>query len=285
MGALEQHLVALGFSEYEARAWVGLARHGPLTGYELAKRTGVPRANVYAVLSRLEQRGAVVRAVTPDGQRYAAIPGGELLRRLAEDVDRHLEAAAAALAGLGAPREEALLWNVQGRAAALAHAREQVRASRTTLWIANAPPEAAELGEEIRHAHSRGVHVETLCLDACPQECGGCKGTVYRYRVPPERGGRWLVVVRDGEELFAAEIRGDGECAGVRTTNPLFVQLVTWYMRYSAALGRALEEVGIPREEMTSVEGVLKQFRRRGQAPRWLEHLGRVLRRGSAEGR
>lgn len=265
--------MALGFSEYEARVYLGLARHGPLTGYELAKRTGVPRANVYAVLQRLEERGAVVRAATPEGYRYSAVPSREMLGRLALQVHRHLEATEAALARMTPPRDEALLWNVSGYSTALEHARGQVVASRRTLWIANSPPEAAQLSHEVQDALARGVHVETLCWDACPEECGACGGVVYRYRVPPERPSRWLVLVRDEEELFAAEIEPDGEAAGVRTCNRLFVDLVTWYMRYSVALGRALEQVGVPREAMASPERVLRRLRDQGRAPGWLRHL------------
>ena len=47
-------LLQLGFSEYEARAYLALLQRNPLNGYELAKVSGLPRANVYAVLQKLE---------------------------------------------------------------------------------------------------------------------------------------------------------------------------------------------------------------------------------------
>ena len=47
-------LQQLGFSEYEARAYLALLQRNPLNGYELAKVSGLPRANVYAVLQKLE---------------------------------------------------------------------------------------------------------------------------------------------------------------------------------------------------------------------------------------
>jgi len=50
-------LQQLGFSEYEARAYLALLQRNPLNGYELAKVSGLPRANVYAVLQKLEDRG------------------------------------------------------------------------------------------------------------------------------------------------------------------------------------------------------------------------------------
>src|SRR5215208_8334913 len=76
-------LQELGFSEYEARAYLALLQRNPLNGYELAKVSGLPRANIYAVLQKLEERGAAVRLDLPNGTRYAPIAPAELTRRLA----------------------------------------------------------------------------------------------------------------------------------------------------------------------------------------------------------
>ena len=76
-------LQQLGFSEYEARAYLALLQRNPLNGYELAKVSGLPRANVYAVLQKLEDRGAVVRLDMPSGARYAPVTPTELTQRIA----------------------------------------------------------------------------------------------------------------------------------------------------------------------------------------------------------
>jgi sugar-specific transcriptional regulator TrmB len=67
-------LQRLGFGEYEAKAYIALLQRSPLTGYELAKVSGLPRANVYAVLPKLEEKGAVLRVDTPAGPRYSPVP-------------------------------------------------------------------------------------------------------------------------------------------------------------------------------------------------------------------
>src|SRR6266542_3193328 len=60
-------LQQLGFSEYEARAYLALLQRNPLNGYELAKVSGLPRANVYAVLQKLEDRGRSFASTHPTG--------------------------------------------------------------------------------------------------------------------------------------------------------------------------------------------------------------------------
>ena len=39
-------LVKLGFSEYEAKAYIALLGKSPVSGYELAKQSGVPRSMI-----------------------------------------------------------------------------------------------------------------------------------------------------------------------------------------------------------------------------------------------
>src|SRR6476620_634079 len=92
-----QILKRLGFREYEARAYTALLKsspmRGPMSGYELAKLSGIPRANVYDLLPRLEERGAVVRVDSPSGARYSAVPTSQLMPRLADRFNDDLAAA------------------------------------------------------------------------------------------------------------------------------------------------------------------------------------------------
>ena len=54
---LVERLIRLSFSQYEARAYVGLLVHGEQTGYRLAKLTGVPQPKIYETLHRLVDTG------------------------------------------------------------------------------------------------------------------------------------------------------------------------------------------------------------------------------------
>ena len=47
-----QILQRLGFGDYEARAYTALLQRSPMTGYEIAKLSRIPRANVYDILPR-----------------------------------------------------------------------------------------------------------------------------------------------------------------------------------------------------------------------------------------
>src|SRR3954454_3572677 len=72
-------LQRIGLNKYEAEAYLALLADGPLTGYELGKRSSVPLSKSYEVLERLARRG------------LALVQPGEPARYLADRAERFLE--------------------------------------------------------------------------------------------------------------------------------------------------------------------------------------------------
>ncbi len=81
MERLLQHLRNLGFTEMEAKVMVELSRQNAASGYEVAKRLGASRSNVYAALQRLAGQG-YLRASAGEPVRYSMLPPGELTRMI-----------------------------------------------------------------------------------------------------------------------------------------------------------------------------------------------------------
>jgi sugar-specific transcriptional regulator TrmB len=243
-------LQQLGFTEYKARANVALLQRSPLNGYELAKESGLPRANIYTVLQRLEERGAVVRQDTPSRARYRAVAPRELTGRIGGQIQANLARAEQALGELASPPEDRNVWNMRDYPALVEHARTLVNAAQIQLLVAISPEEAHALADFFVAAQVREVRLVTLCTAACPSECGSCRGQIYKYRVTPEQRSRWLMVVADAAEIVAGEIDDTAATRAIRTTQPLLVHLVTWYIRHSIALAAVLTDLG---EQLTDL--------------------------------
>jgi HTH-type transcriptional regulator, sugar sensing transcriptional regulator len=177
----------------------------------LAKVSGLPRANIYAVLQKLEERGAAVRLDLPNGTRYAPVAPNELTQRVATRFQHTLSAVQQALEDLATPADREYVWNIRGYQALLEHAHALLDATQERLLVAIGREEASPLAEGVAQAATRGVEVLTLCLDECPQECGNCRGTICRYCAVLGTEERWLVLVADDAEMLAGEI-------GPRTT-------------------------------------------------------------------
>jgi DNA-binding MarR family transcriptional regulator len=275
-GLLQQ----LGFSEYEARAYLALVQRNPLNGYELAKVSGLPRANVYAVLQKLEERGAVVRLDMESGARYAPVAPTELTQRIASRFQDTLSAAQRALEDLAAPPASAYVWNVQGYAALLEHAHTLIEATQERLLVAIGRQEASALAEPMARAEARGVAVTTLCLDECPAECGGCRGTICRSCAVANEGQQWLVLVSDEAEALAGEIGPQDDVLAVRTRQQLQVNLANWYIRHSVTLTAVLSDLS--RREDQVLEPETRALLRSVDAPNrrggWLDQLRALVR-------
>ncbi|HET7569088.1 MAG TPA: helix-turn-helix domain-containing protein [Gammaproteobacteria bacterium] len=236
-------LQELGFTDYEARAYVSLVGAGPRNGYEVAKAAGMPRANVYAVLERLAERGAARRLDTPDGVRYVAVKPAELVRRLDRRHRRTLEAVEKALAVLERDDEVAPVFNLKSYNELIGQARAAIDGATSELLIGIQPTEAGALAEPLREARERGAAITTLCMEACDAECGGCQGHIHRYNLAPAGDARWLLIVGDGRHAIAGEIGAAGTTA-VSTRQHLVVELIAAYIRQSLALAIVADDVG-----------------------------------------
>ncbi len=68
-----EKLGMFGLTRQEANIYVCLCQKGELTGYEVAKLTGISRSNVYSGLSALTDKGAAY-LVEGNSSKYVAVP-------------------------------------------------------------------------------------------------------------------------------------------------------------------------------------------------------------------
>lgn len=229
-----QALQELGFSEYEARAYMALVEGGELNGYALAKAANIPRPNVYAVLAKLVTRGAAQRAERSTGVAYVATAPKRLLRSIEANQKQAMRTARAVLAKLSPQASPAVVLNLRDDEV-LGGARQLLDASEKSLLLAIQPGEASALAPSLRQARERGVAITTLCLEGCRAECGGCTGTIHRYRLTPPDDVRRLLVVCDDHKVLLAHVADKG-AAAVLTEQPLMVELASAYIRQSVTL-------------------------------------------------
>ncbi|HEY3446221.1 MAG TPA: helix-turn-helix domain-containing protein [Myxococcales bacterium] len=198
VSALEE----LGFTATDAKVYVGLLKAHPATGYELAKRTKVPRSAMYAVLGRLEQ-GGIIRAVQANPARYEPLPPQQLVSLLRDRHQSSLEDLQAALERLDRNPQPASLWITVGYAAILAEADRQIRQSKKLVAASLWAREAAKLAPALQDAVARGVQVVLFSFNTLP-DLGG--GHAYGYGIPePELERYWphkLILVGDHEKLL-----------------------------------------------------------------------------------
>ena len=66
-------LIAYGLTRQEAVIYETLLKHGEMTGYEVAKETGISRSNAYASLAGLADKGAAY-LIKGESAKYTPVP-------------------------------------------------------------------------------------------------------------------------------------------------------------------------------------------------------------------
>jgi sugar-specific transcriptional regulator TrmB len=231
-------LVELGFSTYEARAYVGLLGQEPMTGYALANLTQIPQPKVYETLRRLADKLAVVK-IGDDPARFVAVPADRLLAMLESDFRRRLADAKAGLAkasrGAAATDELRVLRAPRGWAAIARHAADIVDGARRHIYLSTHAVQLAELADAVTRADERGVRLDVLCFDSADLSLANGRvvthastaGMVYRHHQ-----ARQLALVADSEQTLWALAADGRRWEALAASDPLLAAVVKGYIRH-----------------------------------------------------
>lgn len=239
-----EELQHLGMTGYEAKAYVALVGAGaPVNGYEVAKRSGVPRSAVYETLGKLVGRGAAFEVRSDDdGVGYVPLPPEALLDRMRRNFDASLTSLEADLPGVASPDQAQLVHPVNERSALFARAHDVVTAAASELFVSGWPDDLAEVKPALRAAEEAGVRVSAVVL-GCDEDPVGWT-VEHRWprpeRVEAEQGYRLLVVVADRAQAVVGGTAGD-RTWGLYTDDPATVLLAVDFVRRDIALHRVAE--------------------------------------------
>jgi sugar-specific transcriptional regulator TrmB len=148
----------LGFTSYEAKAYVSLLRNNPVTRYELSKNSGVPRSAIYGVIRKLENMGAV-NALYSEPEQYVPLPPAQFLQMLHDRYAMRVKNARDILKGVESSLEEDHLWNIVGYQNMLHKATDIINEAKSSLYLSLWNRELQLLKTELKHASDRGVSI------------------------------------------------------------------------------------------------------------------------------
>jgi sugar-specific transcriptional regulator TrmB len=224
-------LQRIGLNKYEAEAYAALVQYGPLTGYELGKRSGVPLSRSYEILERLSARGLALQQ-PGDPPRYTAEPPKQFVDRTRAATAATLDALAGALADLELSALPDGFWVVRGREHILAHANTCIAQAQRTLALSVTPPHAAELELALNQARDRGCRILQSPIDLDTEDVAAV-----------------LLVADDGKGLVGT-LAPHAHSQAVVSTNPAFVAALRRFFapQLLVAPRRSFEAAGTPRE-------------------------------------
>lgn len=209
-------LTRFGFTPTESLVYEVLLKHGPGTGYALARAAGLARANAYSALEGLVTKGAA-RVEGGRPRQFRPEPPAGLIGRISNETGLALERLSTDLEEFAVPGTPTVVELESGRAVLQLLTHTLARAAKSVVLLA--PPDAFPiLAPALRRPIAAGLLVELY--STAPVDLG----FVAVETIP--QGYRWpgmpiISVVDDASALVAA--RTGSEVRGHWSTSPSLV--------------------------------------------------------------
>jgi sugar-specific transcriptional regulator TrmB len=247
-------LVELGFSEYEAKAYVALLRESPVTGYQLSKLSSVPRSMIYEVLGKLTSRGAAMTLHKEGSVKYAPVPAEEFLEQVHREHEELISTLREDLVQLGSTSDLDYVWNIEGHENIMAKAEEMIAQAQQRIYLLLLPETFPALRPMLLAAIRRGVRV--VVYSQRHLDLPGGQAVI----VPPSKGaasrveGLGLVLTIDEQEVLISEWLTGTQARASWTGSSLFVFIAEHHLRTDPYLPVVLECLGDQAAELIREE-------------------------------
>jgi|GEM_PF-741869 sugar-specific transcriptional regulator TrmB len=249
--SLIETLQQLGFTQYEAQCYLGLLRQHPLNGSQLSMVCGVPRSMVYQTLNRLEEKAAVVRLSSPEGepQQYEPVAPTLVIAHLSAQFQAACEQAEQEFkAFVQTPPAEVVL-NIVGVDDILRRAVTLIRHAQRHISLMGGSPELSVLEADLREATARGVSARIVSIGTAPAVDGQI-ATFFGENVSAPT--RFLLVIADTALVLIATFPPTTKATAILTENAILVRLLQAFLNTEYYITRLSNQKPAQIREMLS---------------------------------
>jgi len=226
---IAQRMKKLGFTAYEAKAYISLLQNHPATRYELSKNSGVPRSAIYDTIRKLEIMGAVNGLYT-EPQKYMPLPPDQLFDLLERQFKERIDDVKGSMKEFETSVEPGHLWNIVGYENMIHKAREMIERAEKAIFISVWQREADLLKKEIDNAYNRGVTIIAFSFT----ELNLLAECIYSYELREDDLEKFwdhkIIMVVDQKELLMGEADNKFPKKTAWTHNTAIVDIATNHM-------------------------------------------------------
>ncbi len=232
----------LNFTEYEAKAYLTLLEESPLTGYAVAKNSGVPRSRIYEVLDSLVMRGDILISLGNTPQ-YTPVPAKELIKNRRIKAEENFELAEKSLEEFeNSASDRENIWNITGRNEILDKVKTCIIAAKKRILLEIWKEEYDELESELRQAANRGVQVIIIAYGEIVSDFATVYLHYMGHEITEEYGGQWLVFSGDDSEVVAGIVSLGKDSRAAWTMHVGLVMPITEVMIHDLYLMEIMEK-------------------------------------------
>jgi sugar-specific transcriptional regulator TrmB len=251
MKKLIDQLQNLNFTQYESRAYLSLLEQGNITGYELAKNSGIPASKIYAVLNKLLEK-EVVLALDSEPVKYTPLPPKEVLSRLKGDYLDTVNNLDSKLDEIYTKQklDNNYIWNISGRETILRRVCEFIGEAKKQIYLSVWDEEVEEIKEALTDANAKNIDLTIVHFG---KNLLGI-GTEYKHgrehQIRQQRGERRLALEVDEEKVILCHFHENGGSNAVWTTNKGLILLAKDYIIHDIYTIKVAEKFGDQADEI-----------------------------------
>jgi sugar-specific transcriptional regulator TrmB len=239
------HLQHLKFTQYESMAYLALLKQGDVTGYELAKNSGIPASKIYAVLNKLIDKDAIL-AHDSEPVKYTPIPPNDIIARIKGDYLQTLNSLHKSLNDVYQNEQttDHYIWNLNGRSEIMRRTIEFIDQTKISLYLSVWDKEVVAIKEALYRANDRSVKISIVHYGKTNLGIGQEYRHGREHQIRQERGARRIALEVDEEKVVLAHFLDDGSSNALWTNNKGLVLLAKDYIIHDIYTIRMAEKFG-----------------------------------------
>lgn len=236
----------IGFSKNEAKAYVSLLKEAPLNGYEISKKSGVPRSMVYAVITKLLGQGAITELRT-EPPTYIPVPAKELLGEKKRKTEETLNQLERELNAIEKPSDVYVIKHIEESEKIVESMKKMMMAAEEEIWLSAWEEQLDFLQNTAQNQINNGISIYSMLFTNKKSESFGTAfyhnddtALIEKLRMQQ----RLTIVIRDNKEvLIAGFIEGQTSLA-IQTADPMLILLAKEYIRHDMMMKVVRDRIG-----------------------------------------
>jgi len=235
----------LGFSQYEAQVYLALLQQAQVTGYELARLSGVPASKIYAILNKLIAR-EVVLVMDSEPKKYVPVPPQDVLSRFKGNYLHAVQSLQDTLEPIYAQErtDSNYIWNISGRNLIIRKVNDFITATQQKLYLSVWDEEADEISPALNEACNRGVRIVIVHFGQKLMGYGQEYTHGREHEIRVERGGRRIALITDDQQVILGHFQEDNSSNAAWTTNKGLVLLAKDYIIHDIYSIKIMQKFG-----------------------------------------
>jgi sugar-specific transcriptional regulator TrmB len=235
-----ESLCRLGFTNYEARAYLALLRAGTGTGYSIAKKSGIPSSKIYQVLLALAGKGAII-GDGAENNNYSAVAPDAVLGGIKSSIAGEIDALEPALELLRSEPAEVNARVINNYEEAVALIKMIIASTEKKLLLTAWSDDLEKLRPALETA-AAGTRGGVFVL--CCGEFEFSAGTVFQHRRPDlvrkEIPGRLLLAVADNREAVICFFHENGQTECISTSSRGITRIIADHIIHDISINKLM---------------------------------------------